>query len=164
MNTHDYINKLNNILNDTSKFKQIYKDPTETLKSKINKQIRTLNAVNNNLGIKVIVGDYQPGYIYGTVKIHKQNNPLRPIISQIPTVTYNIAKTINKIISPYIPNNYTLSSTNDFVDLIQLKQSNGLLASLDVESLFTNVPINDTIKIIIEKVYSHETIPPPDMP
>ena len=53
-----------------------------------------------------------------------------------------------------------LSSSDDFVDL---KQSNGLLASTDVES-FTNVLINDTIKIIIERVYSHETILPPNMP
>ena len=27
-----------------------------------------------------IIGDYKPGYLYGTVKIHKPNHPLRPII------------------------------------------------------------------------------------
>ena len=46
-----------------------------------------------------------------------------------------------------------LTSTNDFLDIIQSKQNYGQLVSLDVESLFTNVPIDETINIIIEKCY-----------
>ena len=63
----------------------------------------------------------------------------------------------------YIPYKYMLKSTNDFIDLIQLQKSNGILASLDVESLFTNVPIEDTIKIIIENTYKHKTLQPPEI-
>ena len=36
--------------------------------------------------------------------------------------------------------------------------------SLDVESLFTNVPVHRTIEIICEKVYNHATISPPPIP
>ena len=36
-----------------------------------------------------------------------------------------------------------------------------LLASLDVESLFTNVPINYTLNIIIDAVYNHPDLPLP---
>ena len=57
-----------------------------------------------------------------------------------------------------------LTSTSNFLDLVQLKESNGTLASLDVESLFTNVPIDDTIAIILENTYKHKNLPPPDMP
>ena len=32
---------------------------------------------------------------------------------------------------------------------------------LDVESLFTNVPINDTIEIIIQNVYNYPTLAAP---
>ena len=39
----------------------------------------------------------------------------------------------------------------------------GRRSSLDVESLFTNVPIASTINIILNAVYEHPTIPPPNI-
>ena len=35
-----------------------------------------------------IIGEYEPGYIYGNVIAHKPGDSLRPVISQIPTTTY----------------------------------------------------------------------------
>ena len=157
----DYISKINNILSDTSKFKQINKDPTKGLKQKANNIISTLNATKDSIKLDKIIGKTTPGYIYGTIKTHKPNNPIRPIISQIPTPLYNTAKQLNVILTPYMPNTYLLKSTNDFVDLIHTTSNNGIIASLDVESLFTNVPINETIDIILQYVYNHSSIPPP---
>ena len=41
-----------------------------------------------------LVGDFNPGYIYGNCKIHRDTNnpPLRPVISQIPSPTYEMTK------------------------------------------------------------------------
>ena len=164
LNKNEYIEKLNVILADTTKFKCIKRDPTTELKQKANQLIETLNAAVDDMKLSKIIGDHQPGYIYGNVKIHKTGNPLRPIISQIPTPTYHLAKTLNRTISPYIPKDYLLRSTNDFIDLLQSSQSHGTIASLDVESLFTNVPINETIEIILQNTYNHPTIPPPKIP
>ena len=164
LNKKDYLDKINGILSNQEKFVKINKDPTNMLKNKANKLITTLNAAQDSLKIPKIIGDYQPGYIYGNVKTHKPNNPVRPIISQVLTPTYNLAKNINTIINPYIPNNYTLKSTNEFIDLLNANNCIGLTASLDVESLFTNVPVNETIKIIIQQVYNHPTLPPPKIP
>ena len=152
------------MLSDTSKFKKLTKDPTTSLKQRANKLITQLNSTPNCMKIDKLIGDFKPGYIYGNVKTHKPNNPLRPIISQCPTPTYNLAKTIHRIIEPFIPNQYTLKSTNDFIDLLRSNPSRGILASLDVESLFTNVPIEATIEIIIAHVYHHTTLPPPAIP
>ena len=160
----DYLSKLNVILSDTTKFRKIDRDITAQLKQKANKLIETQNAVTDQLKLNKIIGDYQPGYIYGNVKIHKANNPLRPIISQIPTPTYQLAKSLNKVISPYMPKDYLLSSTNDFIDLLHSSQSEGLIASLDVENLFTNVPIDETIEIILKHVYNNPELGPPKMP
>ena len=85
-------------------------------------------------------------------------------ISQIPTPTYQLAKNLNKLIAPYIPNEYMLTSTNDFIDMLHTNSNQGIIASLDVESLFTNVPIDETIDIIIKHSYNHATIPPPKIP
>ena len=39
-----------------------------------------------------------------------------------------------------------------------------MLASLDAESLFSNVPVQDTIQILLDNVYNHETLCPPKIP
>ena len=69
-------------------------------------------------------------------KTHKPDNPLRPIISQIPTPTYNLTKAINKIISPYVPSEYSLKSSNDFIDLLNTNTNHGIIASLDVVIIY----------------------------
>lgn len=38
------------------------------------------------------------------------------------------------------------------------------MASLDVVSLFTNVPVNETIDIILNYVYENQDIDPPIVP
>ena len=79
------------------------------------------------------------------------------------TVTHNIAQFINNIIRPYLNNNYIVKSTDEFLLRVNdLKVHNPeCLMSLDVENLFTNVPVHETIDIIIEKVYNSDTLPPP---
>ena len=148
-------------MNDNVKFKKIKRNKTEDIKKKANKLIDAANAVQEDIKFSKIIGDYSPGYIYGNVKIHKINNPLRPIISQIPTPTYNLAKKINNIISPYIPKNYTVNSSSQFVDILLGNEASGILASLDVESLFTNVPIDTTIDIIINRCFHNNYMSAP---
>jgi len=159
LNKDDYYNKLNEILNDTTKFKSIKTDPTPGLKVKLNKLIKQ---INNHIDddLPTLVGEYQPGYLYGNVKTHKNNNPLRPIISQIPTVTYPVAKFLNKTLSPYIPCKYYLQSSREFINILTTNKPLNHIASLDVESLFTNVPIHETINIIINTVYHSDMNPP----
>ena len=164
LNTKDYETKLNEILKDDNKFIKIKRNKTEDLKKKANKLIDAANATQGDIKFSKIVGDYFPGYIYGNIKTHKENNPCRPIISQIPTPTYNLAKMINNIISPYIPKSYTVNSSSAFVDILSGIEASGTLASLDVESLFTNVPIDKTIDIIINRCYQNDTIKAPKIP
>ena len=163
LNKEEYLSKIDSILADSSKFQQIKRNPTDQLKQNANKFIETLNAAQGDLKIPKIIGDFKPGYLYGNVKTQKEGNPLRPIISQIPTPTYNLAKRLNQIISPYIPNQFCLKSSADFIDLLQTNKQEGIIASLDVESLFTNVPINDT-KIILHEVYNYDHLSPPKTP
>ena len=56
-----------------------------------------------------------PGAIYSTVKVHKNGNPLRPIISMVNTPQYELAKFLDKLIKPCIPETFALSSTADFL-------------------------------------------------
>ena len=66
---------------------------------------------------------------------------------------------------PALPTKYMLSSTDDFLAILNLLFSNrnpeGLIFSLDVESLFTNVPVTDTINIICDYCYRTPDTSPP---
>ena len=160
----EYNEKINDILSDSSKFQKIRADPTDSLKKKVKKLISAANAEVDGVHFKEIIGDYKPGYLYGNVKVHKNGNPLRPIISQVPTPTYEIAKQLNNLVAPYIPTNTTLKSTDDFITILRCSQPRGILASLDVQSLFTNVPVTETVDIILKYVYENENLPAPRLP
>ena len=161
-NKNDYIDKMNAILSDETKFKIITRNPTELIKKRVNNIISSINAIENDLKLHRLTGEYSLGYAYGNYKTHKPGNPLRPIISQIPTATYNIAKKLNELLTPYVPSSYSLSSVSDFIEILRdaPHADNQIIASLDVESLFTNVPIDTTIEYILNRVYRcNETTP-----
>ena len=164
MDTEEYHQKLDSILQDPSKFKRLDQDPTEKLKKKLNCLIETNNADANGIKLSKVVGDYKPGYCYGNVKTHKPGNKLRPIISQIPTPTYHLAKKLAALLDPYIPSKYSLKSSTDFLEILNNHDSSGIVASLDVESLFTNVPVDRTINYILDRVYRGSTIHPLNVP
>ena len=85
LNKNDYIDKINDILKDETKFQKVDRDTTAKLKADVNRLIEISNYTNTSDVDKLnkIIGEFEPGYIYGNVKIHKSNNPLRPIISQL---------------------------------------------------------------------------------
>ena len=131
------------------------KNPTNQLKSGNTKLITANNTELDSTKLPKIIGEYTPGYLYMTVKIHKLNHPLRPIISQIYTPIYELTKTIKQLISPYLPSKYNIKSTHELMQVLHsIKLNNGTLASLDVEKLFTNVPVNETVAIIKNNIHN----------
>ena len=55
-------------------------------------------------------------------------------------------------------NEYTLTDSFQFAKDIITQNSNCIVASLDVESLFTNVRLDETIKICIDQLFKSEMI------
>ena len=90
--------------------------------------------------------------------------PLRSIISQVLSPTYSILKELNTLITPYLPQKYSIKSTDELLLLLRTTQPKGMLASLDIENLFTNVPVNTTIDIILECVFENPDKRPPNIP
>ena len=160
----DYLRQVNTILEDTSKFEKLSKNTTAKVKKYLNALIEAANAEVGGVKFQKLTGEYDQGYFYGNPKTHKINNPLRPIISQIPTPAYEVAKQINTLIAPYIPTTYSLKSSDEFLEILRVKEREGILASLDASSLFTNVPVDATIDIILQYVYHHSAIPAPRLP
>ena len=80
---------------------------------------------------------------YGLPKIHKVGCPFRIIVSSINSPLYNLSKFFHKIIykSLKLPPSY-IKNSYDLVKKLngRLIDSNYTLASLDIVSLFTNIP------------------------
>ena len=59
------------------------------------------------------------------------------------TPEHNLAKWLDSLIKLYIPDSYFLPSTSSLVDKIKEVKltNNAKLVSLDVTSLFTNIPL-----------------------
>ena len=156
-----YTDKLDTFLSDETKFKALTKNPTNHLKTEVNRLLKDSNKQGKQKLLEPLIGKFKIGNIYGTVKTHKNGTLLRPIISQIPTPVYTTAKTSNRTISSYLPAKYQINSTDDFLNILRTCNPREKPASLDVESLYTNVPIGDTIDIVSRIAYNSATIPPP---
>ncbi|XP_068227690.1 uncharacterized protein [Palaemon carinicauda] len=123
-----------------------------------------INAATNAVHLPMISGDFGPGYLYGNVKTNKQGNPLRLIISQCPMPTYQLARRLNAILRPYVPDRYCVASSAEFLERIKDVCGEAVIASMDVESLFTNVPVDETIDLIADIVYRDEASPELNIP
>ena len=103
----------------------------------------------------------QPGKIHGLDKVHKESTPLRPVVSMIRASEYNLAKYLAGIIDDAMPTTYMLGSSGSFVGQISSFdiQPSHVLVSYDVVTLFTNIPLNETIDIVCNYVYQQHSQP-----
>ena len=76
----------------------------------------------------------------------------------INTPEYKLAKFLDNIIQPHIPHKYMLKSIGNFINKLNSYKfsSEQKLVSFDVVSLFTNLPLEETIKLIADELFSEE--------
>ena len=116
-------------------------------------------------------GSNQPGRLYATAKTHKSSSldettieklKFRPIISQIGTYTYNAAKVFADYLKPLCQNEYKINDTQSFPSMLKDQpplNPNEEYVSYDIESLFSNIPINETINYIINEICQKNKLP-----
>ena len=104
---------------------------------------------------------------FGLAKVHKLNGstdvnqlPLRPVISNIGTATYELSKYLADLLRPLTKSEYSIDSTKDFIDRIRQKgiPQGYEMVSFDVVSLFTSVPLDYTINLILDKIYREKLV------
>ena len=76
--------------------------------------------------------------------------PFRPIVSSIGTYNYNLAKYLCNLLASHIPTEHCATDTFTFVQDIQsLSMYGKFMVSFDVESLFTNIPLEECIDLAV---------------
>ena len=142
-----YVKEGNRQLNNTNYFTELSYDPTKQQEEIINESIKTFTKeklLPGQLGKNLFQNNSKTPNMYFLPKIHKTNNPGRRIVSSIGSPTSKIShfvdihleKIVNKIKSH-------IKDTTDFINKIETitdLPENTILVTMDVKSLFTNIP------------------------
>ena len=147
LDINDYIDEANRQLNDTNNYEQLDFDPielhTEKIKSEINnlknENPLTLRTANSLLKEKIKTPEF-----HLLPKIHKANNAGGPAISSVNCHTSRTSEFVDYYLQPEVKKlKYYVKDTTDFIKKIEAIDHvsvDSYLVSLDVRSLYTNIP------------------------
>ena len=101
----------------------------------------------------------QPARLYGLAKVHR-NTPLRPVLSLPGSSYYNLNKVLAKFFEKIEGANIETNSLDarEILESTNLEPNENLI-SLDVKSLYTNVPLKEAIDIALRKLYEQDEPP-----
>ncbi|XP_070401572.1 uncharacterized protein [Nothobranchius furzeri] len=163
LNTMDYHTKITTLLSDNNTYEALKRDPTSSYKKKVIACLQGLErdkTINRLTYHRLYPGDAIP-CIYGLPKIHKEGIPLRPIVSSIKSVTYNIAKHLATILAPLVGNTpHHIKNSTDFTDKVQklTLDPDETMVSFDVVSLFTCIPTTEVVETVRKQLQEDSTL------
>jgi hypothetical protein len=127
-------------------YEPLPKDPAAKGERKIQKLLsKHKTTLPVDLKHKLTPYHSKPPHLYGLLKIHKPDIPLRPV-SSIGPPCYALAGFLYKILSPLAGKSESfVMNSGHFVQLLKSVnlQSSDTLVSFDVVSLFINVPVDE---------------------
>jgi hypothetical protein len=149
LSTEDYNRKIATLLEGNT-YTKLKKDPTDSIERKT-----VLLLKKSQLGDEVCqllrpLGS-RPPRLYGLPKIHKTGVPLRPIVSTIGSPTYRLAQHLAGLLSYHTGHSpHHVKNSTDFVQTLNSLRvdPHDIMVSFDVVSLFTQVPISETMDLL----------------
>lgn len=155
MNKTEYHEKTRTLLQDEKTYKKLLRDPTLSLQNKFNrliKQLKEKGEITEQLFKHLTIYNSSCPKLYCLPKVHKQNIPLRPIVSSVNSITYNASKFLAGVLETMYgdTDGINVKDTFSFVNNVQnmVLPQNFELVSLDVISLFTNIPLDLIVEIL----------------
>lgn len=153
LNKQDYITKVETFLNDNN-FKLLTKNPQNTFIARTKKMIKHFyNFFEDNSAPKTLISSNpSTPRLYGLPKIHKDNIPIRPVVSFtntpvsiISSFLLNLIRNLTNFKPKYgVSNSFDLANKLNNITLPE----NYLIVSFDVTNLFTTVPNAEAVKIV----------------
>ena len=166
-----YLDKMNDILSDKSKFLKLGPvatyDNTCKIESAIQRRLLSLKKNNKITDFDYDAirpsGSYRPR-LYGLPKVHKVNIPLRPILSMTKSPQHKLAKWCVQVLKPLelMYSNHCTKDSFSFVSEVSqlnINQDNISMCSFDIKSLFTSLPIKESIQICVKELFNHGLAP-----
>ena len=149
---------------DNNNFQISNTDPTITFQKHTRKVINNkTNVINPDSRWKYTNLNPSAPTIRGLVKIHKRDQPIRPIVNWRNAPAYKLAKLFTHKIQQLVPLPFTFNVKNTRHLIQELKQTpltpTSRFASLDISNIYSNVPTKES-RIILEDLLSHNTVDP----
>ena len=152
------------LLPDVNKFKENTVEPGKKINLLLQHECRFIeflklvkSSLTTDLHKHLHSQSCQPGRMYGLSKVRKPLvnvfPKLRPILSAINTGTYKGARFFVPLLKPFTSNNYTVKNSFDFAKDITEQNSKLFMASLDVDSFFINVLLDENIEICVNELF-----------
>ena len=153
----DYIKEAERQLSNTENYRKLQEDPTATNMKLVNDTIERFKKqklINEKVAEGLKRNDPKTAKFYLRPKIHKEGNPGRPVVNSVNCHTANISKYVDYHLQPIVKEipSY-VKDTQDFLKKLEKVKDiplESLLVTLDVKSLYTNIPNNEGIKAVKE--------------
>ena len=76
-----------------------------------------------------------------------------PILSAIGTPTYKLAKFCDQLLLPLTKSKYTIKDSFSFAKEVVEFYASLFMASFDIKSLFTNIPLTETLNLCVQNLF-----------
>ena len=162
-----YLAEAQRQLSDEKFYVKLDSDPTEKFAKEITDTLTDMydnGEIGDNVYHSLVPTNCRPGQFYLLPKIHKKDMPGRPIVSAIGHPTENKSEFLDLHLRPHVESlpSY-LKDTTDYLNKTPSSDlpADTLLVTMDVTSLYTNIPHNEGIEACREVWESRETKRPP---
>jgi hypothetical protein len=132
-------------------YRRLAKDPTEAVQWKTNLLLKK-SSLPEEVIQQLRPQGSRPSRLHGLPKIHKEGIPLQLSVSTIGAPTYRLAQHLAGLLGAHIGDSpHHVRNSMEFIDMIHTLQAGprDILVSFDVISLFTMVPTEEALRLLI---------------
>ena len=150
MDRLEYSNKLADLIGNGG-YCKVKKDPTLKTKRKLSQILGKNKDLILQTKYRELIQHFSKlPHMYGLPKIHKDGIPLRPIVSNRVSACHPLNRFINPLTGK--SSSYVKNSAHFVVRISDAPIHSNQMVSLDVVSLFTKVPTDETLAVLWDKL------------
>jgi hypothetical protein len=149
LNTADYKQKITSILEGPA-YRRLTREPTVSTEQKTTLLLKK-STLTENICKQLHSSGSRPPRLYGHPKIHKDGAPLRHTVNNIGAPIYQFSKYLAGLLRQFTGNSvHHVKKSVRFVQILESLRVHpeDIMVSFDVVSLFTNVPIVNSLQLL----------------
>ena len=154
----DYLKKLDNVF-EPSKFERLNTNPIKTDLRELKSLISEFGEFLSKSDQRIIDPTQSLKKGFGLLKLHRQGEPLRPIVSSFNSLTSGSEQFLLNLFKPILAKcKFSINSTKNFKQKFceikdKFDERIHEVVSFDATSLYSNINVKRTVKFIVNHIY-----------